>query len=313
MRSIQLATLTILALILSGLAGAGAATGEALTPGDQQLSYLPFVMFDYTQGDGTITGRVFNGASQERVSIPGATICYKSLCATTGDDGMYTLEGLPDGLRRIDASATDFYSTREEVVVRTDETSQRDIALTPLLELTDVFMRVVLTWDPTPTWPPENTRNDLDANLWMQRLDPPEHLVHIFSDTASRGDCTTFPNACLESDYQQGYGPETVAIRQLESTVYYFGVLNYYAGYPGVPPITESQAKVRVYLETGTYYEFSVPTTGNGDFWYAFSMVSDGVTASLQERNCITTYNGEPPTCPVVGIQSFPITPRKQK
>ena len=272
----------------------GYATSE-INSTKQERSLLPLVMFGYTQGPGTITGRAFNSATKDRVSVSGAQICYQGVCDITDSDGMFTLEDIPDGLRRLDASAEEYYKTTEDVVVKPFETVQRDIALTPLLELSDVFMRVVLTWNSTQTWPPDNTRNDLDAHLWLEAPDPP---THIFPDEFSRGDCTTFPNACLESDYETGYGPDTLAIRQLESTVYYFGILNVYAGYPGVPPITSSQAMVRVYLESGVYYEFTVPPAGDGDFWYVFSLVSDGAAASLQERNCITTYNAEIPTCP---------------
>lgn len=292
MRYIKLLLPIFILVVGAGPAIAGKATSENLSV-QEVRSLLPLVMLGYKQGPGTITGRAFDSATITRESISGAQICYKEVCDTTGSDGMYTLENIPDGLRQLGASAEQYYNTTEDVVVKPLETTQRDIALTPLLELSDVFMRIVLTWNSTPTWPPDNWPNDLDSHLWLEAPDPPTHISFDY-----RGDCTTFPNACLESDYKTGYGPETLAVRQLESTTYYFGVLNYYAGYPGVPPLTESQAKVRVYLESGVYYEFTAPPAGDGDFWYVFSLVSDGATASLQERNCITTYNAEIPTCP---------------
>ena len=86
-------------------------------------------------------------------------------------------------------------------------------------------------------------------------------------------------------------------MRNLESTVYYYGVLNYYAGYPGVPEIIQSQAKIRLYQEDGNILEYSVPTIGVGDFWYVFKLISDGSTASVLEMNCITSYTGDPPEC----------------
>jgi len=268
---------------------------------DSVRNLLPVIMFGYTSGTGAVEGIVFDASSPTRDPVPGIPVCYLSTCDTTGADGTYELLDIKDGYRRVFIAASDeYYETVEGILVRPGQATQRDIALIPKVDLSDVFMRVVLTWDPTPTWPPDDNNNDLDANLWLEAPDPP---THIDSDILRRGDCTTFPNACLEADYQKGYGPETIAIRQLENTTYYYGVLNYYAGYAGVPPITDSQAKVRIYQEGDIYYEYSVPSEGEGDFWYVFSIVTDGTTATIQEQNCIIAYDSEIPECPA-GIQS---------
>ena len=307
MRIFKQLLLVFLVLMLSGPAAGQVIPGNA-AGFEENRALLPMVMTKYPEGPGSITGRAFDASKPTHDSIEGAEICVFDQCDTTDSDGIYMLEGIPGGMRWLEAAAPDFYQTYEIVRVKEGEVAERDIALTPFLELSDVFMRVVVTWNETPVWPPDNTRNDLDAHLWLEAPDPPTHI-----DFSYRGDCTTFPNACLESDYQTGYGPETLAIRQLESTTYHFGVLNYYAGYPGVPPITSSQAKVRVYLESGEYYEFDVPTTGTGDFWYVFSLESDGTTASLEEHNCITGFNGEVPDCSKASTQSIPISLRKIK
>jgi hypothetical protein len=158
----------------------------------------------------------------------------------------------------------------------------------------NIKMRFVLTWDPTPAWPnpgspSESTPNDLDAHLWLSALIP----AHVSSQ--NQGDCTNYPNACLEVDYQLGFGPETVAIRELEVAKYFYGVLNYYQDYPGVPPITKSAAKVQIYDENGLVQAFQAPTSGQGDFWYVFSMDQSG---SITPQNCILYYSGGVPKCP---------------
>ena len=254
---------------------------------------LPFVFRSYVQGPGSVSGTVFDATSADRPPLDNVTVCYLDECAVTGSDGTYLIEDLPDGLRRLSAAREEYYPTSEDVLIRPFESAKQDFALTPLSEISDVFMRVLLTWSSVQTWPPDDTNNDLDAHLWLEAPDPPTHIS--FSD---KGDCTTFPNACLEVDYKKGYGPETLAIRQLQSTVYYYGVLNYYAGYPGVPKLTDSQAKVRLYLEDGTVMEYNVPAAGEGDFWYVFQLVSDGNTATVVEKNCITFYDLSPPVCP---------------
>lgn len=254
---------------------------------------LPFVFRSYVQGPGSVAGTVFDATTVDRPPLDNVTVCYLDNCALTGTDGTYLIENLPDGLRQLNASRAEYYSMVEDVSIRPFETAKQDFALTPLSEITDVFMRVLLTWSEFETWPPDDIRNDLDAHLWLEAPDPPTHIYF-----ADRGDCTTFPDACLEVDYQKGYGPETLAIRQLQNTVYYYGVLNYYAGYPGVPEITSSQAKIRLFLEDGTVMEYTVPAVGDGDFWYVFQLVSDGSTATVVEKNCITTYDLLPPVCP---------------
>lgn len=287
----------ILLLLISGTVQVNAAGQQAMLDGPQAvtLARLPFVMRNYTQGPGSVAGIAFDATQAGRVGVADVQICYQTNCVTSGSDGAYRLDNLPDGMRRINAESLEYFSAYEDVLIRPFETTQQDIALVNKDQLADVFMRVLLTWDETKTWPPDGAENDLDAHVWLEAPDPPTHITF-----ADRGDCTTFPNACLEVDFRQGYGPETVAIRQLESTVYYFGVLNYNASYNGVPDIVDLQAKVRIFQENGVTYEFDVPTDGVGDFWYVFQLISDdGVSATIIEKNCITTYDENLPSCPV--------------
>lgn len=269
---------------------------------------MPLVLQQYTQAPGYISGKVFDASSPSRNPLAGAQVCAAGVCDTADEEGVYLLENIPDGLHPVTASVKDFHSLSERVLVKPFQTTQQDFALTPFTELTDVFMRIVLTWDATPTWGPDNTPNDLDAHMWLEAPDPPTHV-----DFETRGDCTTFPNTCLEVDYQYGFGPETMAIRQLESTVYYYGILNYYRGYPGVPEITQSNARVRLFQEEGMTHEFIVPTNGEGDFWYIFSLSSDGATAAIHVKNCITTYDGNIPVCPGEQPLSAPTGLKKLK
>ena len=288
--------LCITVLVVLGTFTQVSATAPQSLPGSEQAAFrslLPFVMYKYTQGPGSVTGIAFDATKPGRQGVANVEVCYETVCVTTGSDGLYTLDNLPDGLRRLHAEASEFYPATEAVAIRPGETVQQDIAMVPYSQLNDVFMRILLTWNETPTWPPENYDNDLDAHLWLEAPDPPTHI-----DFGYRGDCTTFPNACLEADFRNGYGPETVAIRQLESTTYYFGVLNYYYSRPGVPKIVDLQAKVRIFQEAGITYEFDIPTEGEGDFWYVFQIISDGITATIIEKNCIITYDGTPPECP---------------
>ncbi len=262
---------------------------------------MPLVLFGFSDGFGSVTGTVFDATSITREPLSDVSVCFQGQCDVSDSSGTYLIESLPDGYQSLSAKRLDFYDMVEAVLIEPDKTAVQDFAMTPLSEITDVYMRVLLTWSETETWPPDGIRNDLDAHMWLEAPNPPTHI-----DFVDRGDCTTFPNTCLEVDYQKGYGPETLALRNLESTVYYYGVLNYYAGYNGVPDITQSQAKVRLYQEGGNILEYTVPTVGVGDFWYVFKVISNGTTANVLEMNCITAYNGDPPECGTQSIQMQP-------
>ena len=305
-----LAALMVLSIALWGrgditLVKADQSSGELL---DLRTS-MPLVLFEFSDGVGSVTGTVFDATSSTREPLSDVSVCFQGQCDLSDSSGVYLIENIPDGYHMLTANLIEYYDMVEGVLIKPFQTAEQDFAMLPLSEITDVFMRILLTWDETETWPPENWPNDMDAHLWLEAPDPPTHISYDYT-----GDCTTFPNACLEADYKKGFGPETLAIRNLENTVYYYGVVNYYAGYPGVPDITELNAKIRVYQEGGTILEYDVPTSGTGDFWYVFKLVSDGSTATVFEMNCITFLppDDSPPECGQSSLD-YPFLPRKLK
>lgn len=164
--------------------------------------------------------------------------------------------------------------------------------MTQQLIINDIAIRFIVTWRTEQTWPPDGVENDLDSQLWM--VIPPDIGIptHIYPATDHSGDCSHYPDACIKRDARTGSGPETVDIRLLHpNTTYYFGVLNYNASYPGVPPITQSLAKIQVYNQDGLMQSLNVPTSGTGDLWYAFMMDSSGI---ITPTNCITTMPPDP-------------------
>lgn len=265
--------------------------------------FMPQIPNLWINGPGVVTGKVFDAST--RTNISGATVCIGTVCDVTDLQGAYTLNDILAGWRTASASALDYIPLDEGLYVLGQQAVVQDFALSPPTDIGDIYMRMVLTWDPTTSWPPLNTPNDLDANLWLEAPNPPTRIT----SPPDPSKCTTFPNACLEVDEQNGFGPETIVIRLLENTTYHYGVLNYNSANEGVPPIMQLDVTVRLYDDTGLVQEFHVPGSGEGDFWYVFSMVSDGTTAYLQTQDCIT---GEPPldtvpSCP--GAAAAPIIP----
>jgi hypothetical protein len=256
------------------------------------MIYMPVIHRDFLAGPGMVIGKVVDSSRPDSPLVD-ARVCYReTLCTNTDQQGRYILGPLPSGFQNLMASYENYYPVTSGAIVSAVAPVTLNFALTPVFSGATMRMNIVLTWDPTPTWPPLNTQNDLDAHLWLEALIP----AHIFSDPAGRGDCTNYPNACLQADYREGYGPESIAIRQLENAKYYYGVLNYYDGYSGVPPITQSSGRVQVYVDSGLLREFQVPASGEGEFWYIFSMDEAG---NITETNCIIPLpgEGEYPTC----------------
>lgn len=251
--------------------------------------FLPDLPVRLTTGLGSVSGVIYDAST--RAPLKDAQVCYSGSCDITNSLGEYSLANIPSGWRTLTASEISHYAISEGLYVVGQTDNKQDFSLPVVSTSGDIYLRIVLNWDATPAWPPLNMPNDLDANLWLD-TDPATRISSV-----DFGDCTTFPNACLEMDVQEGYGPETIAIRKQESYTYYYGVLNVNAPYEGVPPITQLDAIVRVFDESGLLREFNVPGEGVGDFWYVFSMGLDG---SIQTQNCIT---GEPsagqlPICP---------------
>jgi len=253
---------------------------------EQNDLLLPIMLKQFIFGPGTVSGRVFDASNG--LGLADANVCLPTMaCTTTNSQGYYTIQASP-GEQELTASMTGYFSVIKTVEVVGGYTSELNFALSPYLTGGNVELRIVLTWDPTPTWPPDQVENDLDAHLWLEALLP----AHVYFD--NKGDCTNYPNACLEADYRRGFGPETIAIRQFEpDTVYHYGVLNYNQGATGVPLINQTSAHVEVYDEDGLVTSLDVPQqpTG-GNFWYVFTYTYSPQQGSwmITPINCIADY-----------------------
>jgi len=260
--------------------------------------YLPVILNNYSNllppGNSVVHGNVYDTRTGE--PIDRATVCLEnsSLCDTTEVDGNYELQGVPTGGYTFIATVASSYdSVTKDLIIQSDTINRLDFGLLPWLDENE--LRVVVTWDPTPYWPPENKPNDLNLHMWIRTKD--DYRV----DIDNTGDCETidavFPFACYESDAQLGSGPDAIVLKNFESDTYTFAVLNYYAASAGVPSITSLSARVRVYDVSGLLRDYYVPFVGEGDLWYVFDL-DYGVIVS---KNCITQFDQSgdvPPECP---------------
>ena len=264
------------------------------------MVYLPLVFKNYTftlgeDGEGNFTGWTVDADIGN--PIDGAVVMIDSLVVTTGVDGAFSFINLTEGRHSVvyvTADDLDKFPLTQDINILPAETVTRALALAYGLD--PMQFQIVLTWK-SPWGPPHGgvsaATGDLDAHIWISDT----HWVsgyHIdASDYNTYGNCEESPWACYESiDVQHGYGPENSNIAQVQDTVTAFGVLNYYAGYEGIPSITESEALVQIYDATaGLIQTFAVPGNGSGELWYVFDFVLDAGVPTIVPVNCLTVYS----------------------
>ncbi len=271
-------------------------TGSPAAANNNNFLYLPFISKNWINAPGKIHGVVSNALNMDPVS--GADVCYHETCTQTNSLGEYTLTGLPPTYVVLDATKNAFVPQTAGVIVLGNQTVTLNIPMSEQLSNNQIDLRFIVTWRTEESWPitvfPWSVDNDLDSQLWV--IAPPEQGLSDHLDPYNNpGHCTYFPDACIEIDTTRGSGPETVDIRQTHpNTTYYFGVLNVNSSYVGVgvPPITESRAKIQVIDKTGLIQTFEVPTVGTGDLWYAFKF---DLSKTITSTNCITWMPSDPP------------------
>jgi hypothetical protein len=285
-------------VVLACLLFGGLVTGQSEPVSAQegvQNVYVPLILDRFFIGSGEVTGKVLD-ASTGKVIASNAKICYYMQCTQTNTLGEYQFKAVPSGGEAFTASADGFVKETLGVTVFPNEKSILNFALPPDMSNENIAYRILLTWDPTPKWS-DGWDNDLDAHLWMDALIP----QHIYSGEV--GDCTVFPNACLEVDVRLGFGPETIAVRELENAVYHYGVLNVNQIYStNVPAMIDTDARIQVYDRQGLVTTIEMPTSlppgvdpRSRDFWYVFTMDMNG---NITPVNCLTIYSEEEiPTC----------------
>ena len=296
--SILVLSIFLIAFFFSQLhANAGYLSAEQLAV---STVYLPLVFKNYSpegSGYGNVTGYVRDARTD--VAIVGVKVCLEGMitCPVTNTEGKYTLTNIPNGTRKLVASdpAGIYLADEELVVVLINTTVERNFNMLQSLEADQ--MRVKVTWDDRSFWQPNNIPNDLNLHMWWDEF--PYGDVYERIDIAHPGNCQdleAYPYACYENDEWYGTGPDTIAFQLRDNVVYSFAVLNYYADYPGVPPLKDIIARTprpRVEIYVGTQpspeYEIEIDpilTTGEGDLWYVFKWF----LGNYELQNCMTQY-----------------------
>jgi hypothetical protein len=213
---------------------------KALASGDELASKLTLFFRDAVTAKG----------------IPEAKVSFQGADAVTDEKGRvsFALPDLPD-----DSDSTLYATVQKKGYV----TSQVPL-LFRLGTLFDYHYSI------SPTLPPGNLRVVLD---WGQ--DPPDldaHLVKVGAYHISYRDMKKVEDqAKLDHDAQNGYGPETITIMQLDPHAsYVFFVHDFtHRGDKTSTALGQSHAHVSVFSDTQLLRTFEVPK-GAGNHWSVF-------------------------------------------
>jgi len=262
-------------------------------PGGNVTLYLPLVAKNYVAGFGTVSGVVVD--AQSGIPIE-AQVCMDAHCIQTNANGFYQFLNIASGYQIFEAQRSGFTPLQQGVAVVTGQNTTLNFALSPLLA--EGELRIIVTWGTTQQWCTQTAQgekcvdNDLDAHLWVPQSGGYEH---IYWD--QRGNCDSEPFACLENDVHKGSGPETMLILPVQYGSYKFAVHNYADAYDdvfGVPELAphfpQSGAVVRVYDSRGLAATFTVPSSGQGLWWYVFNL---NKVTGLEEVNILTDTSPE--------------------
>ncbi|HVJ62297.1 MAG TPA: tetratricopeptide repeat protein, partial [Tahibacter sp.] len=145
-------------------------------------------------------------------------------------------------------------------------------ALSPVMKNLD-GLRVVLTWGKKP--------DDVDSHV----VYPGNHVYFA----AKQGN-----DANLDVDDTDSYGPETITLEKKHlGETYLYAVHDYSdSDKPNTPNLSNSQAKVYVYIGQSLVRSYTVPTGKNGNLWTVFRINGDG---EFQDINTMggTTASGD--------------------
>ncbi len=190
--------------------------------------------------------------------IAGASVILQrngeqSITATTDTRGQASIDAnvLSDGASLI-IIKKEGYSNLVAKCPCTDLT----YALSPVMRNLD-GLRVVLTWGATP--------RDLDS-----------HMVYPGNHIYFRSKHGTSAN--LDVDDTDGYGPETVTLeRKRDGETYVYAVHDYTdRDDPGTMALSQSQAKVFVYVGESLVRTYYVPRNQPGNLWTVFRITGAG-------------------------------------
>ncbi|MBI9068328.1 MAG: hypothetical protein JEZ09_13625 [Salinivirgaceae bacterium] len=207
------------------------------------------------EDNNNLTLRFFNALDGE--PIHDATITIGEL-----DEYLTDAEGkarfpVPeeDGVLLVHFECAKFISSDFKIEVLAGTLFFNRFSVSPVLDLKDI--RIILDWEASP--------KDLDAHFIKQNG---YHISYRHTQILSDG------SGKLDRDDMDGYGPETITIRDVDDLATYEYMIHDYSNKSdgGSSALSKSKATVKVYGQGRLLYLFQVPQQSRGTKWSVFKI-----------------------------------------
>ncbi|MFL3006586.1 MAG: YfaP family protein [Candidatus Neomarinimicrobiota bacterium] len=141
-----------------------------------------------------------------------------------------------------------------------------NFSISPIPDVGEI--RIILTWGSNPT--------DMDSHLLTPEID--SAYFHI--SYSNRGNNESAPYAVLDLDDVDGFGPETITIKQLETGIYTY----YVHQYSNDGSLDESKGTIQIFDSPNcTGQTIDAPFEGEGRYWNVFKI--NGETGDILKIN----------------------------
>jgi len=212
---------------------------------------------------GLLKGTVTNAVDGDGVSNVSVTIGEST--GTTDENGDYSIyssfkSGEHDviGVRESFCPYSGIFLVSEDYA---SDTYTYNFSISPIPEVGEI--RMVLNWGAQP--------RDLDSHLKTPEISGQSYHISY----SNRGSATSPPYATLDIDKVDGFGPETVTIKQSFSGTYIY-YIHHFGASLGAGSFPSSGGTIQIYNSPDCDGEtFQVPNQGNGIFWYVCDIDGD--------------------------------------
>ncbi len=225
---------------------------------------------------GVIEGFVTNAVDGS--VIEGADVVINGLNAITDSSGNYTIFlSIQNGNYDVESIKDSFcpYSGSFQIDSAPTDAFRYDFSLSPIPEPGEI--RMVLNWSSEPP--------DLDSHIRTPEIEGTSYWIYY----GNRGSGETVPFVTLDVDDVNGYGPETITIRQSYTGNYVYYIKDF--GQTG--QLYFSGGTVQIYNSpdcSGQQIQVSQSGGNGGIYWYVCDI--DGDTGDITVINQI--QNSEP-------------------
>ncbi len=218
-----------------------------------------------------LKGKVTNAVTG--LSVDNVEVSVDEFYYITGDEGDYSLYiEDPTSSYQVIAKNDSFCEFSYNLTIPDDyelDVFNYNFSMSPIPLPGEI--RFVLNWGVSPS--------DLDSHLKTPEID--SLVYHVFY--GNRGNVETPPYAVLDVDDTDGYGPETITIKESFSGTYIYFIHQY----SSMGSFPESGSQVRVYNSPSCGGNtITVPSDqSSGRYWYVCTL--NGETGTIEEINQI--------------------------